>query len=150
MIRRAGALLFCLMLGACGEAPKKNNMQLQKEADGPLLQDIERAGVELERRLSERVRLRDGIVLVQEPPPLGNYYSYVLSQNAPWVVTCGIGGLSVVLGNSVSAVPSVGGVGNDIELQLTFATIDQKDCAALGPRIGKRLKAMFRNEQPAR
>jgi hypothetical protein len=32
---------------------------------------------------------------------------------------------------------------NDIEIYLAFGFIEQKDCAVLGPRIAKRLRALL-------
>jgi hypothetical protein len=37
-----------------------------------------------------------------------------------------------------------GSTGNDVEINLAYNTVDEKDCAALGPRLGKRLNAIFR------
>ena len=33
---------------------------------------------------------------------------------------------------------------NDVEVRLTYNTVDESDCVALGPRLGKRLNAIFR------
>jgi hypothetical protein len=124
----------------------KSNMQLQREADAPLFEDVERASIELERRLLESVQPQDGLLIVREPF-VGQFYTYVLPPNSPWVISCGIGGLSIVLGNSVGGGELTSGVSNEIELHLTYGKIEQKNCAILAPRIGKRLKAMFRDDQ---
>ena len=137
-------LPICLGLGACGEAetPSKQQSELrgQMKADADLMLDIGRAGTELERRLSETVRAQDGIVIVRDPVT-GKYISYVLSPNTSWVLSCGVG-ISIVFGSSVNG--GEGSTSNDVELSLAYNTVDQRDCAALGPRLGKRLNAIFR------
>jgi len=110
------------------------------KADADLMLDIGRAGRELERRLSETVRAQDGIVIIHDPV-IRRYMSQVVSPNASWVLTCGVG-ISIVFGSSVSG--EQGSTGNDAEVRLAYNTVGESDCAALGPRLGKRLNAIFR------
>jgi hypothetical protein len=110
------------------------------------MRDISRASEELERRLTLAVRAQDGVVIIRDPI-IGKYFSYVLSPNSPWVLSCGTAGVSIVLGASVSG--GEGGAGNDVEIRLADSTIDEKDCAVLGPRLGKRLNAIFREAAAA-
>ena len=137
-------LPICFGLGACGESetPSKQPTELQNQmkADADLMLDIGRAGTELERRLSEAVRAQDGIVIIHDPVT-GRYMSQVLSPNTPWVLSCGVG-ISIVFGSSVSG--SDGSTSNDVEVRLAYNTVDESDCTALGPRLGKRLNAIFR------
>jgi hypothetical protein len=146
MVTRTVSLLLpiCLGLGACGESetPAKQPSELQDrtKADAELMLDIGRAGTELERRLSESVRAQDGLVIVHDPVT-GKYISYVLSPNTPWVLSCGVG-ISIVFGSSVSGAE--GSTSNDVEASLAYNTVDQRACAVLGPRLGKRLNAIFR------
>ena len=137
-------LPLCFGLGACGESetPSKQPTELQKQmkADADLMLDIGRAGTELERRLSEAVRAQDGIVIIHDPAT-GRFMSQVLSSNTPWVLSCGVG-ISIVFGSSVSGDGST--TSNDVEVNLAYNTVDESDCAALGPRLGKRLNAIFR------
>jgi hypothetical protein len=137
-------LPICVGLGACdeGETPSKqaSEIQDQMKADADLMLDIGRAGTELERRLSQAVRAQDGVVIIHDPV-IGKYMSQVVSPNTPWVLLCGVG-ISVVFGSSVSG--EQGSTNNDAEVRLASNTVDEKDCAALGPRLGKRLNAIFR------
>jgi hypothetical protein len=137
-------LPICLGLGACSdsETPAKQPSELQNQmkADADLMLDIGRASTELERRLSEAVRAQDGIVIVHDPV-IGKYISQVLSPNTPWVLSCGIG-ISIVFGSSVSG--QEGSTSNDVEVRLAYNTVDERDCSALGPKLGKRLNAIFR------
>ena len=137
-------LPLCLGLSACGdsETPPKQASELQNrmKADADLMLDIGRAGRELERRLSETVRAQDGIVIIHDPAT-GRFMSQVLSLNTPWVLSCGVG-ISIVFGSSVSG--SEGSTSNDVEVRLAYNTVDESDCTALGPRLGKRLNAIFR------
>jgi hypothetical protein len=134
-----------LGLCACGEneGPSKQTSEIEDrmKADTDLLRDISRAGTELERRLTESVRAQDGIVIVHDPI-IGKYFSRALSPNSPWVLTCGAGGISIVFGASVSG--HEGSTSNDVEINLAYNTVDEKDCAVLGPRLGKRLNSIFR------
>jgi hypothetical protein len=137
-------LPICLGLGACGEAetPSKQPSELhqQMKADADLMLDIGRAGTELERRLSEAVRAQDGIVIIHDPV-LGKYMSQFVSPNTPWVLSCGVG-ISIVFGASVSG--EQGSTSNDAEVRLASNNVDERDCAVLGPRLGKRLNTIFR------
>jgi hypothetical protein len=140
MIRQAILLMLLLWLCACGQnEPRKNPATKSKMGeDVALLQDVTRAGPELERRLMASIRVQDGLLLVNDPV-IGHLVSYVMPANSPWVLSCGIG-LSVVFGNSVSGERS--SVGNDVEVRLTQEIVAQKDCAVLGPRLGRHLMAI--------
>jgi hypothetical protein len=109
------------------------------EAEELLLKDVARAGSELEQRLTASIQAQDGLLIVHDPV-MGQVVSYVLPANSSWFIRCGIG-LSVVLGNGVTGDGS--SVGNDINLHLLYGIIDQKDCAVLGPRLGKRMRAIL-------
>ena len=89
-------------------------------------------GARLARYGRSAVRAQDGTVIIHDPI-IGRYFSRVLSPNSPWVLTCGAGGISVILGASVSG--HEGSVSNDIEIDLASNTIDDKECAVLGPRL---------------
>jgi hypothetical protein len=146
IVTRIVSLLLpvCLGLGACGDgetsAKQPSEPQDRMKADADLMLDIGRAGRELERRLSEAVRAQDGIVIIHDPIT-GKYISHVLSPNTPWVLSCGVG-ISIVFGSSVSCAE--GSTSNDVEVSLAYNAVDESNCAALGPRLGKRLNAIFR------
>jgi hypothetical protein len=137
-------LPLCLALNACGESEPQSKqpseIQNQMRADADLMLDINRAGTELERRLSESVRQQDGLVIIHTPLT-GKFMTEVLSPNTPWILSCGVG-ISIVFGSSVSGDST--SVSNDVEVQLAYNTVSESDCASLGPRLGKRLKAIFR------
>jgi hypothetical protein len=137
-------LPICLVLGACDEGATTSKqpsvLQNQMKADADLMLDIGRAGTELERRLSENVRAQDGIVIIHGPV-IGQFMSQVLSTNTPWILSCGVG-ISIVFGSSVSG--HEGSTSNDVEVRLAYNTVDESACATLGPRLGKRLNAIFR------
>ena len=142
--RAAVALLFCGLLCACGESetelPKKPVAQELMERDKALLKDIGLAGRELERRLLERITVRDGIAIVRDPD-LGYIFSYYLPATTPWVLSCGITGMSIALGTSVSGDGN--SVGNEVEVRLAFAPLDDKACSVLGPQLAKRLQVLL-------
>jgi hypothetical protein len=147
MISKSSLTCFSLsiFLGLCAcenEVPSKRPSEIENrmKADADLMRDISRAGTELERRLTEAVRAQDGVVIIHDPI-IGKYFSQVLSPNSPWVLSCGVG-ISIVFGASVSG--HEGSAGNDVEINLAYNTVDEKDCAVLGPRLGKRINAIFR------
>lgn len=143
MIRSCIAVVLCLALGACGQsAPsKKTAAQEKREADALLFKDIATAEPELERRLMASIRVEDGLLLVRSTI-LGELLLNVLPTNSPWVISCGLTGLSVVLGTSVKGEDT-----DDIKLYLSFATIDKKDCDIIGPRLGRRLRTILQGNQ---
>ena len=141
------SIFLPIFLGLCacgdgGEKPSKQSSELQNrmKADAALMLDLDRAGKELERRLMDAVRAQDGLVIVHDPV-IGKYFLEVLSPNTQWILTCGAG-ISVVFGSSVSG--QEGSTGNNVEINLAYNAIDEKDCAVLGPQLGKRLRAIFR------
>jgi hypothetical protein len=149
MISRPSLTCFLLpiFLGLCAcsenDVPSKQTSEIEErmKADTDLMRDISRAGTEFERRLNQAVRAQDGIVIVRDPI-IGEYFSHFLSPNGPWVLTCGAGGISIVFGASVTG--HEGSTSNDVEINLANNTVDEKDCAVLGVRLGKRLNAIFR------
>ena len=150
MIRPAAALVLTLALGACEQSvpPKKSAAKERMDADAVLLKDIASAGLEFERRLTTSISVEDGLLIVRDPI-MGKFELNVMPANSPWVISCGYG-LSVVLGTTVSGISIRGentNLGNDIQLQLTEAKIDQKDCDVLGRLLGKRLKIILQGDQ---
>jgi hypothetical protein len=149
MVLRLSLTCFLLpiFLGLCAcrenEVSSKRTSEIEDrmKADTDLMRDISRAGTELERRLTEAVRAQDGVVIIRDPL-IGKYFSRVLSPNSPWVLTCGAAGISIVFGASVSG--NEGSTSNDVEISLASITVDEKDCAVLGLRLGKRLNAIFK------
>lgn len=141
--------IFFVGLSACSdkeEASKRpSEAENQMKADADLMRDISRASTELERRLTEAVRAQDGVVIIHDRIT-GSYFSYVLSSNSPWVLSCGVG-VSIVFGTSVSG--HEGSASNDVEIRLAYNAVDEKGCAVLGPRLGKRLNAIFREAASA-
>jgi hypothetical protein len=143
-LARALGVLLPICVGACGQdepaSRQPSEIQDQSKADADLMLDIRRAGIELERRLTETVRAEDGIVIVHGPIT-GKYMSQVLSANTPWVLNCGAG-ITITFGSSVSGAE--GSTSNDVEVVLAYNSVDESDCAALGPKLGRRLNAIFR------
>jgi hypothetical protein len=143
-------LAIGLTLIGCGqEEPIKQSTSSnpKRDADALLLKDLARAGLELEQRLAASIQVQDGLLMIRDPVIKD---LYVLPASSSWTLSCGFGGLSIVFGNSISGalIPQdVSSVGNDIELRLTDAKIDETDCTDLGLRLGKRLRATLQGEQ---
>jgi hypothetical protein len=135
---------LCLPLCACGDSPPsppQNQETAMMDEDRALLKDIGRAGPEIARRLIKSVSVQDGLVIVRDPLTAG-FFTYVLPASSPWIVSCGVG-LSVIFGSAVSGDGS--SVGNEVEVRLVTAPVDQNACAVLAPQLGKRLKAMLQD-----
>jgi hypothetical protein len=143
-------------LFGCGESPQaqreKSGKKIANElaADVALVKDVARAGPELENRLANSVTVRDGLMIVIARDPIASVGQvrslFVLPATSPWVIRCGVGGLSVTFGTSVSGegFGEASTIGNDAEVFLSIVPIiDQDACAVLAPRLGKRLKQML-------
>jgi hypothetical protein len=149
------ALAFFALLSACDnneQAKKPNPASETINRETALMSDPEQAGPELEKRLAQRVRVDGGLILVEPALSL-----FVLPISTPWTLQCS-SGMTIVFGNSVNNSVSQGETsedfevetGNDVAITLTVGNIDQKNCEILAPRIGKRLLAILRQDQPAR
>jgi hypothetical protein len=134
------------LLAACdqGEAPKKSEAQLKMDEDTALLKDTARAGPELERRLLASVQVQNGIVAVRNPVTRAIETDF-LPTTTPWVLKCGMTGLSIVFGSSVTGNGS--STSNDVEVYLAFGIADQDNCALLGPRLADRLRSLLQSDQ---
>jgi hypothetical protein len=134
------ALTVCVLLCACGEndsAQKANGAEELIKSETALMADPERAGPELERRLTDSVRADGGLLLVHSRGGI----LYVLPATTPWTLDCFFAGMSIEFGNSITGDNS--DTSNDVIVNLTTGQIDQRNCDILGPRIGKRLLAMI-------
>jgi len=138
----AGALTIFLSTATQSQPAQKLTDKVKIAADTALLVDPERAGQEFEKRLMQTVSVQDGLVLIRDPN-IEKWFLTILPVNAPWSMTCGITGISIIFGTSVSGDSS--SVGNNDEVELTRAKIDQKQCAVLGPRLGKRLLVLLQS-----
>jgi hypothetical protein len=139
------SILIPICLGGCSEdetaSKQPSEIQDRMKADADLMLDIGRAGAEFEKRLSEAVHAQDGLVVVHDPI-VGKYMSQVLPPNGTWILNCGVAGISIVFGTSVSGAD--GSTGNDVEVILVSNSVNEAGCAKLGPRLGKHLSAIFR------
>ena len=136
------ALLLCVLLAASGAKAdsEQSKSKSSPDSDARLLHDIERAGAEFERRMMTGLTVQDGLVWVRDPNSGSvSLITYLLPANSPWTISCGFGGIEIILGNSVTGDSS--GAGNDVRMLLTATNIGLENCKTLSFRIGKRLKA---------
>jgi hypothetical protein len=141
------AIALCFLLAACGqgEQPKshENNLAQQKmDEDTALLKDPVRAEPELERRLLASVRMENGIVVVS--PITSAIETDFLPTTTPWMLKCGLSGLSIVFSSSVSGDGS--STADNAAVYLSFGSADQNTCAVLGPRLAGRLKSLLQSD----
>src|SRR5262249_38275095 len=91
MQRTTIALLMLLLLAACGERQNKSPVV---DPDILLLEDLQRAGLELERRLMQRMNVQDRVVMIRDPDHGAD--TYVLPASSLWLLRCGDLGISLV------------------------------------------------------
>jgi len=133
------AVALCNVLGGCDEgnkAQKPNETLEQKET--ALMENPASAGSLLEQRLTENVRVTDGLSFVKDVDALD---LFILPANTPWTIECAFVGFSITFGNSVTGAG--GDAENDVRVMLAKGRIDVKNCAILGARIGKRLQSIL-------
>lgn len=137
------ALIVYVLLSACNEndpAKKPHEAAELIKSETALMADPERGGAELEQRLTDKVSVDGGLLLVH----VTGGFLYVLPATTQWTLQC-FAGMSIVFGNSIAGDNSE--VTNDVTVSLTVGQIDQKNCDILGPRIGKRLLSMIEQAQ---
>ena len=101
MLRPTAVLTFCLFVCACDRSdPPESEESKRLTADTILLKDTAKAAPELAQRLGSRVSAKDGTLIIH-PESTGEYDSYYLSANSPWLISCGEG-LTITFGNLVS------------------------------------------------
>jgi hypothetical protein len=111
--------------------------------DRELMKDFRSASHEFERRLTASLRMKDGLLLVRDSDPiLGRIALYVLPPTTQWTISCGMGGLFIWFGNSVS--------GDEVEIQLASADLDPGECEEVAPQLGKKIVDLVghRNDIP--
>ena len=142
------ALALFALLGGCDErdsAQTPNKMVEEVEKETVLMADPERAGSELEQRLMAKVSSVDGLLFVNN----NGFQLFVLPANAPWVIDCGLVGISITFGNSVSG--SDGDVSNDVEIDPSHkAGSIKRTVPSSADGFGKRLLAILGQEKATR
>jgi len=96
------------------------------------------AAAELDERLKARVKVSDGLIIVEGR---GLFSKFVLPATTPWIVRCGMVGVSVILGTAVSG--SGENVGNDIDVLLHLGPVKPEVCDVIAPRLAKSMQAML-------
>ena len=141
-MKRLIGFLICIALAGCDNnspspAPRHQidldsvaDYITSAERDAPLLEDLEKAEAEFEHGLVASINVQDGLLLVRS---LFGGQSYVLPADSAWVLSCGDGGIQVAF--------------SEVEIHVTKADIEQKDCAMLSLRLGKRLKSILEGGQ---
>jgi hypothetical protein len=102
-------------------------------SDKALLQDEDKAIAELQRRLHDQVRYRDGLLVITDRTSSG---VTVMPATVMWSVDCSDTGLAVTFGSGS------GETDNGLVLQLTSAAINDDKCARLAPALGAAVLAI--------
>jgi hypothetical protein len=102
-------------------------------SDKALLQDEDKAIAELQRRLRDQVRYRDGLLVIVDRTSSG---VTVMPATVMWSVDCSDTGLAVTFGSGS------GETDNGLVLQLTSAAINDDKCARLAPALGAAVLAI--------
>jgi hypothetical protein len=102
-------------------------------SDAALLQDEAKAIAELQRRLHDQVRYRDGLLIIVDRTSSG---VTVMPATVMWSVDCSDTGLAVTFG------AGTGDTENGLALQLTSAAINDDKCTRLAPALGEAVLAI--------
>jgi hypothetical protein len=102
-------------------------------SDTTLLQDEDKATAELQRRLRDQVRYRNGLLVITDRSSTG---VTVMPATIIWGVDCGDTGLSVTFGSGG------GDTDNGLVLQLTSVAISDDKCMRIAPAIGETVLAI--------
>jgi len=160
----SASLLVSLLVG-CGpsdqsDEKKQSNVdeKMAEESHASeqrLLADPSRATPQLVQRLRASVKMRDGLLMVDNQSLTrilsprsetsiasipGGFNISLLPKESPWVVNCGIG-ISVVFGNPISGESER--VYGDGKVWLTTAPVAKQGCELLAPVIGKEIQAIL-------
>jgi hypothetical protein len=127
-----------------------------------LLADPSRATPQLVQRLRASLKMRDGLLMVDNQSRFrllgsasevaamasipGGVSLSVRPRESPWVVNCGIG-ITVVFGNSISDGSESSGRPEPIDTEsrvwLTYEPLTKQGCEILAPVIGKEIQAIL-------
>jgi hypothetical protein len=129
-----------LSLVGCDQSttPQNEGQSPAQSAEQQLPADPAAAALEVAGRLRKSVWLNNGWVEVKDPdlPTM-----YLVSPNTSWTIDCGVLGISVTFGESVSGDSN--SAGNDVQVTLSSATLSTKDCETLAPVVASEIKAIF-------
>jgi hypothetical protein len=107
---------------------QENRYETERAAENALMSDRVKALRELERRLSERIELREGIVVIADPV---SEIVYALPSSAPWIVDCDIFGLNITF-----AIMGTAETYREIKIELTSARLRKEECQDFAPAVG--------------
>jgi hypothetical protein len=124
-----------LLFSGCSDSGKTSKAALARIEEERLVHEPLRAAPVLIRHLRDAVQVQDGVLIVE-----GDYDLHLLPLKSPWVVNCGLLGMSVVFGNSVGGDESAR---NDITVILTQASVEKTHCHTLVPAVGNEIKTVL-------
>ena len=142
LARSVSFLLIAMLIGSCGDEETKKSKQespllAEFKADQEMVKSPARTGDELESRLRKAIKFQNGLLIVHEPGKV-EIEMHVLPATTPWMVNCGLVGVRVVFGSSVTGDRDA--VQNDVEVDLTSAPIEPQMCERLALRLGRVLQ----------
>jgi hypothetical protein len=121
------------------EKKQSINPEAQIAADLQLFMEPAKAITELITRLRAKVKVRDGLLIVDDLLVVSGLT--VLPLNSSWTVSCGIG-FTVTLGNTIGG--SSDDVHNDVKVWLSFAgPIPKQNCEPVAVAVGKEILAIL-------
>lgn len=104
-------------------------------SDKALLQDLDKATAELQRRLRNQVTYRNGLLVIIDRSGT-NPGVTVMPATVVWGIDCSDSGLAVTFGTGS------GDTDNGVALQLTSVAISDDQCLRIAPAIGDALLAI--------
>ncbi len=120
---------------------RAEEQRIARQADTALLANITQAGAEFRRRLRERVAMQDGLLLVRESYSSSSSTLFGFpASSSPWLVACGLFGLTVTFGAGTS---EQGGV---VDVGLSRAMLNDEQCNKLVPFLGREVAGIIGSE----
>ena len=152
-------LVLCsaISLSACGDQAaiekqrkiakiseaKNAERAVARSAEAAIMSDPEKALLELEKRLSDRITRHPGqVVSVIFDSGTGAFSLKVLPISSPWQVHCSPEGLKIWLGSGLET--SSEDIGGSALVNLTEARLSEQMCRAISPAIARKFDEFLR------
>jgi hypothetical protein len=107
-------------------------------SDTTLLRDEGKATAELQRRVRDQVRYRNGLLIIQDRSAGASAGVTVMPATVMWGIDCSDSGLAVTFGTGS------GDSDNGLVLQLTTAAISDDKCTRIAPAVGDTVLAIVK------
>ena len=145
---RFAIVTLLVLLTGCGPSEQQQAKRPQTPAEKgesakyQMLSDANRSNESYLQQLHSSMKVSDGFLTIEGIILPG---VVVLPSNSGWTVSCGISGLAVAFGGSVSGNVD-GGSGsteNDAKVDLSLIPLSLERCREIAPQIGREVRAIL-------